>query len=208
MRWLLVVTLAIASDASAEFVVLDPPIVRTCRAANTWDRVAACLAKHGPVKLLRQLKAVRLVAVTTPGSTVDATLLIYIQREGEWRIGGQMRSLDYRLLGFEQLTIGHHVGYRLDVGQVSPFTLVVDGVSPVQALLRTKQSVFCSGDSYECTPAITACEVLVRGNVVAAFHGALTIEDVAVRVSGDRGKAGDHCAAPPKVYLGWSQPHS
>ena len=208
MRWLVLglMLVAAARDADAK-LVMDPPMVRKCPGAKAWDGVAACLARHGLAQVLRQVAGARLVRFVETGSRQESGLFLYVERKGAWQIGGHWPAYgDYQLLGFEPLTIGGHKGYRIDIGQIQPFAFVVDDVSPVLAVLRMRHTLFCSGDDYTCPDAVSACEVLVRGNARFAFRGVLAIEGTSVSVTGDRSKAGEQCSVQPRVYLGWSQP--
>jgi len=186
-------------------------MVRKCPKAKTWDLVMACLAKHSNPKLNREVKGAKLVTLYEKAGTskpVDNGVLLYIERDGHWQIGGRFETYggEYTVLGLSQLTVGKRTGYRLDLGQASPFTLMVDGVSQIQALLRIRRSLFCSGDSYVCPEATTSCEVTVDGLAWHVFRGTLTIqEDSIAMVDGDRERAGPQCATSQKVYLGWAK---
>jgi hypothetical protein len=209
MRWLAVLlVLVVASEASAR-VVMRPPVERLCSRGKTWPEVSACLAKHGAVKLIRSITGARLVSVTEMQDRKlgHEAMYLYIQSNAEWKLGANLNRGfgDFDILALERLVIGKHSGFRIDVGQAWRSTVLLDKVYPVAATYRLKRSLFCGGDGFGCPSITTACEVLVHGKAMFAFRGAMTIEDGAVLVSGDRSKAGQ-CAPPEKMALGWTQP--
>ena len=214
MRWLVACALVVVAGhaALAKRVILEPPLVRACPGGTTWPTVAACLAKQGTAVVVRQTTTARLVRVVQlrDGKPYNRTLLYYVIRKGAWKLGGHWRSYgaDFDILGFAPLTVGKHVGHRIDVGQTMAFTAVVDDISPVPALLRTQHALLCGGDYYTCADVTTRCEVLVHGRAVSAFHGVLSIRDNNLaQVSGDRSRVGRNCvAADRRTYLGWLQP--
>jgi hypothetical protein len=185
-------------------------MVRKCPKGKTWNVVMSCLAKHSTPKVTREVKGAKLVTLlqkTGTGQMADNGVLLYVARAGGWQIGGRFETYggEYMVLDLVPITVGKRNGYRLDLGQASPFTLMVDNVSPVQALLRVRRSMFCSGDSYACPEATTACEVTVNGLAWFAFRGTVAIREGTAIVDGDRDRAGPHCSASQKVYLGWAQ---
>jgi hypothetical protein len=209
VRWLigLVVLMGMFAEARAELVVSDPPMVRRCPRAKTWDLVVKCLSKFGTVKVTRQFPRAKLATLYQKQGTqdVDIGLVFYVERNGEWQIGGRFETYgqEYRLLGIEPVTIGKKAGYRLEVGQTSAFTLMIDNVTPVPAQMRMKRILFCNGDSYACPEVIGQCEISVQGKTWFLFRGTLEYEDNVVNVRGDRTRGGVHCNIPPKIYLGW-----
>jgi len=183
-------------------------MVRKCPRAKTWNLVMSCLAQHATPKLSREVKGAKLVTLWSKGGTgpmTDNGVLLYIERNGQWQIGGRFETYggEYAVLGLSTVTIGKRTGYRLDIGQATPVTVMVDAISPVQGTQRMRRSMFCSGDSYACPEAITSCDVSVNGNAWYVFRGTLGFEDNAVNVIGDRGRAGQQCNVGQKVYLGW-----
>lgn len=211
MRWLVLCVLLAGHTALAKRVVMDPPLVRACPGGKAWPAIAACVAKQGTVRVVRQTPTARLVRIeqVRDGKPYETTLALYVIRKGEWKLGGMWRSYatEFDVLGFEQVTVGKHTGHRIDLGQTQTFIAVVDDISPVPALLRMKHSLFCGGDYYGCTDVTTLCEVLVRGQARFVFRGSLSIkDDNMVVVSGDRTKVGPSCATSERAYLGWQQP--
>lgn len=211
VRWLILsIVLAGSGLAEAErLVISDPPTVRACPRGKTWGAVMGCLSKQGTVKVVKEVRGGKLVRLTQPAGRgyTNGTVVLYVERKGEWQIGGLHQSYgEFEILGIEPLTVGKHAGFRIDVGQVSPYNYSVDNISPVSAQLRTRQSLFCGGDSYSCAAAVTSCEVSVGGRGWFVFRGTIAIADNAVLVKGDRSRAGTQCAVSEKVYLGWTQP--
>lgn len=199
-----------ATDAR-RLVVRDPPLVRKCPGGKTWNQVMSCLAKHTTPRLRREVKGAKLVTLmqkTGSNAPVDNGVLLYIERDGAWKIGGRFETYggEYTVLGLSPITVGKRTGYRLDLGQASPFTLMVDGVSPIAALLRTRRTLLCNGDSYACPEVTTACEVTVDGLAWHAFRGTLSFQEGGIAVvEGDRERAGPNCPTNQKVHLGWAQ---
>ncbi len=212
MRWLIVLAIVVsASTASARrLVISDPPMVRKCPRAKTWPLVMQCLAKHATPKVSREVKGAKLVTLmqkSSGGKLIDHGVLLYVERNGQWQIGGRFETYggEYAVLGFAPLTIGKRTGYRLDIGQVTQTTVMIDAISPVQATQRLHRVMFCSGDSYACPEAQTSCDVSVNGNAWFVFRGNLAFEDNNIAtVTGDRERAGGYCGGNPKVYLGWA----
>lgn len=212
VRWLVILGLVLtARTADARrLVISDPPMVRKCPKGKTWQAVMSCLAQHSTPKVAQSLRGAKLVTLfqkNGKGQLVDHGVLLYVERGGGWQIGGRFETYggEYAVLQLAPIKIGKRTGFRLDIGLVSPFTLMVDNISPVPAQLRTRRSMFCSGDSYACPEAVTTCEVTVDGQAWHVFHGALSFADNAVVVDGDRSRAGAHCQVSAKVYLGWTQ---
>ena len=145
MRWLIVLAIVVlavvsASTASARrLVISDPPMVRKCPRAKTWPLVMSCLAKHSTPKLTREVKGAKLVTLwqkSSDGKLIDHGVLLYVERNGGWQIGGRFETYggEYAVLGFAPLTIGKRTGYRLDIGQVTQTTVMVpdpgEAISP------------------------------------------------------------------------------
>jgi hypothetical protein len=204
-RLVVALAMVIAHEASAR-VILDPPLVRRCPTGKSWGEIAACLSKGATVKVLEQRAGAKLVRLALKQSYgVESGLLLYVERRGLWRVGGYMSSYrtDFQLLGFEQIKVGKHKGYRIDIGQVADTRLVIDDISPVPAIVRTRRSLYCSGNQYRCSEVTTLCEVLVHGNTRFLFRGKVSIEDATVHVKGDTARAGPHCQVAPAVALDW-----
>jgi hypothetical protein len=212
VRWLICLgILFAASGADARrLVIQDPPMVRKCPRAKTWNLVMSCLAQHYTPKLAREVKGAKLVTLlqkTGNGTLIDSGVLLYVERNGVWQVGGRYETYngEYAILGLSPVTIGKRTGFRLDLGQVVTTTIMVDAVSPVAATLRLRRSMFCNGDSYGCPEVTTSCDVSVDGKAWYVFRGTLGFEENIVTVTGDRERAGPNCNVNPKIYLGWSQ---
>jgi hypothetical protein len=212
VRWLIcLVVLAHAPGASAELVVNDPPTVRRCPRAKTWDLLTACLAKHGKATVTKQVRGAKLVTLTQKQGTreVDTGVLLYVERRGEWQIGGRFETYgngEYQVLGLEPVTVGKKKGFRLDVRQASAFNLVVDGLTSIPAQMFTRRNLFCNGDSYHCADAISQCDVSIDGQTWYSFRGVLEYEENVVNIKGDRSRAGPYCGVQPKIYLAGRSP--
>jgi len=184
-------------------------MVRKCPKFKTWGQVMTCLGKHYTPKVTRDVKGAKLVTLMTKPEpripAIDNGVLLYVERNGNWQIGGRFETYggEYAVLGLAPLTIGKRTGYRLDIGQVTPVTVMVDSISPVTATQRIRRVLFCGGDSYACPEVTTSCDVSVEGSAWYLFRGTLGFEDNVVTVTGDRDRAGIYCNINPKIYLGW-----
>jgi hypothetical protein len=203
MRWMVFCCgLLLCGEASAVKLTVKPTIAQKCRSARTWGGLTSCFARHGSAKVVRTHKGARLVRWTDNTGGADM-MLLYVERKEGWQLGGQARpyNRNVQLLAFEPVTVGTRTGYRIEIGRAEPLALVIDGISTVAAELRTKQSLFCSGDGPFCANATSSCEVLVRGKARFAFRGTLAIEGDTVHVRGDRSKAGEHCQFADTVLM-------
>jgi hypothetical protein len=209
MRWLLalIVVMTVVDTADARrLVISEPPMVRRCPKFRAWNQVMTCLNQHYTAKLTKEVKGAKLVTLFTKNTpAVDSGVLLYIERGGNWQLGGRYETYggEYSVLGLAPVTIGKRSGYRLDLGQVTPVSLMVDATASVMATQRLHRAMFCTGDSYHCPEATVACDVLVEGNAWHVFRGTLSYEENIVNVAGDRDHAGPYCNVSPKTYLGW-----
>lgn len=209
MRWLLalIVLVSVAETADARrLVISEPPMVRRCPKFRGWNQVMTCLNQHYNAKLTKEVKGAKLVTLFTKNTpAVDSGVLLYIERAGSWQLGGRFETYggEYSVLGLAPITIGRRTGYRLDIGQVTPVTMMVDAITPVTATQRLHRAMFCSGDSYQCPEATVACDVSVDGNAWHVFRGTLSFEENLVNIAGDRDHTGLYCNVSPKIYLGW-----
>ena len=207
MRSLLVLALLGGTAAAERLVIREPPIQHKCPKGKTWDAVTKCIAKHATVKVVKTLPNAKLVHVGQHGSTRasrDGGFYLYVQRGAQWQLGGVYQTWSpHDVLGFQKHTVGMHTGYRIDVGQSTPTAVMIDDVTHSTAELRSSFSVFCSGLTHHCVTAMRACELYVRNQPRFVFRGTFEIDAQSVNIKGDRTRAGAHCNAPPKVYLGW-----
>jgi hypothetical protein len=210
MRWLalclLLLLLAVAAHAEA-FVIVEPPVVRTCRTHKTWEQMSTCLEQHGTLKTLRSGKGLRLVHIVKIENTdrVDMGVYLVLERAGAWHIGGMYSggSTSFELLAFEPLTIGKHTGHRMELGVTMTSTISPDdGATTIPALWRLRRTLYCAGTSYGCPDATLSCEVLVRGKAVFTFRGRAELDHNSIWIRGDRSKAGP-CAPADRVFHGW-----
>ncbi len=209
MRWLLalIVLLSVAETADARrLVISEPPMVRRCPKFRAWNQVMTCLNQHYNAKLAKELKGAKLVTLFTKNTpSVDSGVLLYVERAGQWQLGGRFETYggEYTVLGLTTITIGRRSGYRLDIGQVTPVSVMVDALAAVMGTHRIHRAMFCSGDSYACPEATVSCDVTVEGNAWHVFRGTLSFEENIVNIAGDREHTGPYCNINPKVYLGW-----
>lgn len=205
----MLLVLIASADARAKIVIMDPPVVRNCPRAATWDGIDKCLHKQGTPTVMKSFPTARLVHLEqVQGSNrYDGGVLLYIQRGNQWQLAGlyENRGGDYDLIGIEPLTVGKHSGFRIDFGQTYRSAIQPDGVTNVPAVFTTRLTMFCGGDSWRCTEVVTSCDVIVRGGALYSFRGKVDIEDNIIHVRGDRSHVGSFCAAPEQEGLGWSQ---
>jgi len=211
VRWLvLIVLLASTSTAFARFVVEEERgMFYACPKGKTWKHVETCLKKHGRIAVVKQIAGAKLVRFEQLEDTkwVEAGVFLYAEHLGEWKAAGAYfgRGIEYELLDFKAITIGKHTGYRIDIGQATPLSVQLDGLTTQVATRRAYQTMFCSPLSHYCAQAIQSCEVLVRGHAYWTFRGAMKINGNEVTVAGDRRIAGPFCVQAEKMFLGWPQ---
>ena len=185
------------TGAFAEMIVImDPPMVRACPRAPTWQGITQCLVKHGSTPyVVREAPHAKLVQIDQADSNPrDAGVLLYIEEPKQWVLAGlYMQGTTYEVLAFEPITIKQHTGYRIDIGFSNPTVASVDGLSSIQALQRGRLSMFCSGVSWSCSEVVTSCEILVHGNAWWSFHGNVTVGDSKLTVTGDPSVTGQGC---------------
>ncbi len=207
MRWLVVLLVLVAADASARRIVIsEPPIVHACRSGKTWALVESCLVALGKVRMERTLPRAKLVRIVQNADQVedDAGVYLYLQRaDGSWSIGGMFQGAPYVIMELAPITIENHAGYRIDVGRILRTTTSLDGVTSIPVILSLKRVLFCSGDTYGCPDATTKCDVITHGKTLFTFRGTLAFEKGLVRVVGDRSKGGSACVPTERVFLGW-----
>jgi len=210
VRWLALLIVLLAGEASARKIVIsEPPIVRACPGGASWSAVETCLGKQGTmsiVKTLPKAKLVRLLQSDGSNKKYDAGVYLYVeQAKGAWRMGGMYDGSPYTVIDLLPLTIGKHDGYRLDIGQFQRSSISIDGVTSVAVILSTRRTLFCAGDRYGCADATASCDVLIEGRTWFTFRGTFVFEKGQVRVVGDRKYAGPACAAEERVYIGWPE---
>ena len=205
MRSLLVLALLGGTAAAERLVIMEPPIVHKCPKGKTWDAVTKCIAKHATVKVVKTLPNAKLVHAVQPSTgRRDGGLYLYVERGGQWHLGGVHQTWSpHEVLGFQKQTVGSHTGYRIDLGQSMPTALMIDDVTHSAAVLRSSFSLFCSGLTDHCVTAMRACELYVRNRPRFVFRGTFEIDAQSINIKGDRTRAGAHCNPQPKVYLGW-----
>jgi len=204
----------VAGVARADRVVrMDPPVVRACRSLPSWDKVETCLTAHGTPKVIRTLPHARLIRLLAKGTGDDLELgsnglYLYVDKGKAWQLGGTYfnETPDSEVLGASEVTVNHHVGYRIDIGQIARFPVSVDGVTSQPAVMTVRLSVLCSGDTWQCVQATTACDVLVHGKAQWTFRGVLTIADNQAKVTGDAHNVGTMCPGEQQLFLGWADP--
>jgi hypothetical protein len=207
---LALVVMSATATARAKIVVMDPPLVRACPTGATWEYIDKCLHKQGKPTILRSFPTARLVQLQqiSGGVPSDAGVFLYMQRGNQWRLSGlyENRGAEYEVLAMNEITVGKHAGFRIDIGQLFRSAVQPDGFTSVPALFAMKQSMFCGGDSWRCTEVTTACDVYVHGAATYSFRGSVTIGENQVKITGDRDHLGPFCSAPETEFLGWTQP--
>jgi hypothetical protein len=209
-----------AGRASAEFVIMEPPVVDHCPHGKTWPDVLACVTKLGAPTVLQSTAHERLVRVVQKiqgnvGDAVAATyydlgVYLYVERGKQWQIAGMFEMPgDYELLSFDHVTIDGHRGYRFDIGRSMVLDVELDDTSRARSMLAQRIAVYCAGDSYRCTDITTACDVIVHGKTYWTFRGSIVVEPKQLRVVGDRRRSGapgtSMCTQAAEVSLGWPQ---
>jgi hypothetical protein len=197
MKWLVaLVIVGLASTASAR-VVMTPAIPRTCRTAESWEKVTKCLERFGTPKVEGEVAGAKLVGISSPKFNVPG-LYLYRSVGKHWVIAGMFETSGaYDVFKLTKPTIAKHTGYRFDIGTVEQSATEMGG----KAVVQQKISVFCSGESYFCTAVTTSCDYLVDGRAHESFRGKLKLEGDLAKVAGDRSRSGAMCVAPDEMQL-------
>lgn len=187
----------VAGSASARRVVHMPTLSEVCPSNAEWDKLDACIRRHGTMKLLRDEPQLKIVDVT------DASRFggIYIYSfKTKWDMRGQMRLWqEHDVLDIERVAYGGHKGIRFDVGLATALPFSVDGETSQPGMLRQQMTLVCFDDRSGCLQVITNCEMLVRGKALYMFRGKLTYADKQLQVTGDRSRTGSYCLQPEIV---------
>jgi hypothetical protein len=185
---------------------MEPEVVRTCPRAASWERIEKCLTRLGKATVLRTLPHARVVELTTGPNGAGGGHYLYVERDHQWRLGGlhENNESSTELLAADEVTVSHHHGFRLEIGEIRRTFVSLDEVSAVPGILTMIEVLYCSGDQWRCTPVVRACDMLVRGAAVWSFRGKITTGDNQVEVVGDRSRLSPSCAAVETQALGWS----
>lgn len=200
----LAIVCALAGIASADMEMRPPP-VHGCRHGASWNDVDKCLGKLGKHQVLRDLGTAKIMQLQL-GET-QTEILVYVAKGTKWQLGGvhEQAGDSFELLAANEIVIGKHTGYRIDLGEVTHMGGSPDGVQHGSAVFMVRHVLLCSGESWSCTDIVVACDVFLRGAALWSFRGAMTIADNQVTVAGSRTNAGPFCAVAEREYLGWPQ---
>lgn len=209
MRWLAIAILLVARSANA-IVIMEPPLVRSCRDNISWATLEKCMAQHGfHMQVVKRVGEARLVRVDQPTGTVgqreELGFALYVERKGSVHLGGlfETGTAGWEALALETVTIHAYTGYRFDLGFIGPSQVTIDGETTLPAMMQAKRSVFCSGESWACAETIISCDVRMNGATYFTYRGTLLIDEQArVRNVGARTVAGT-CEPPHEIFLGW-----
>ena len=138
-RWIVLIALVVSSTAMArKVVIMDPPMVRACPSAPSWEGIDKCLRKHGTPTIIRSLPTAHLVQLQQKSgdTSYDGGVFLYVQQGKEWKLAGIVsnRGTEYDILGFVTVKVGTHVGYRVDVGSVYRMAVQPDGFTTALAM--------------------------------------------------------------------------
>src|SRR5690348_1249056 len=113
MKRALVLLVLLAASADARRVVHIPTLSELCPGNGEWDKVAQCIRRQSPFKVLRETDDLKLVRIEQGGRLNG----IYLYRHTkQWSLRGSLRLDDEAdMIGFERITLGARTGYRLDV---------------------------------------------------------------------------------------------
>jgi hypothetical protein len=198
-RWLVFALLLVtAGTASSRRVVRMPTLPEVCPSNAEWDKLDACIRRHGSAKVLRDEPHLKIIDLDDRASRFGG---IYIYSfKNKWDMRGQMRLWqEHDVLGIEHVTFGAHKGIRFDVGLSTPLPFSIDGETTQQGLLRQRQTMVCFDDSWGCLQVTTSCEMLLRGKAYYSFRGTLSYANKQLQVIGDRSRAGNYCTSPEIV---------
>ncbi|MDB4954213.1 MAG: hypothetical protein JWO36_1782 [Myxococcales bacterium] len=195
---------AATSPAQAKVMVRAPTIADTCAQLKPWKEISKCLARFGEVKMLRTTQSVRVLSVRQPLDDVESGNMgtyLYVARGTNWMLGG-MSGEAGELVGFTEITIGSHRGYRLDFAILERTSVTLDDQTITAGILLTRSSMYCAGENPACSLALTSCDELVRGKAYRTFRGTVRISNDQLAIVGDRTRA-DSCAPAETVALSW-----
>jgi hypothetical protein len=185
-----------ADHADARRVVHMPTIAELCPGNAEWQKVAECLKRQSPFKLVRDEARVKVVDI--PGTSRFAGIYVYGHGK-QWQLRGELRVYEeHELLRFERVTLGNHAGYRLDAGIAVATSYSLDGETSIPAVLRQTQTLVCFEDA-GCSQVMTSCDLLVHGKALYSFRGKLAYMKKQLQVVGDRKNAGGYCQQPELV---------
>jgi hypothetical protein len=197
---MLVCLLVIAATASARVVRL-PPVVEYCGGELTSDEVLACTRKLGEAKVERTLPHARLVRV--PGRDTSPSspgYYVFVENHGHWHLAG-IHEGDGELFGFDLAKLGTRTAYHFDLGVSEHIEISLDGVTPSRGLYVRREQVYCSGEGWRCSTAMTSCDLLVGGKAVETFRGKVEWKANQLHIAGDRSRAGNECDQAESVYF-------
>jgi len=199
-RWLVFTFLLVsAGTASPRRVVHMPTLPEVCPANAEWDKLDACIRRHGTMKVLRDEPTLKIIDLDDRMSRFGG---IYVYTfNNKWGMRGEMRLWqEHDVLGIEHVTYGKHKGVRFDVGLSTPLPFSTDdGETSLQGVLRQQQTLVCFDERWGCVQVTTSCEMLVRGKAYYAFRGTLKYADKQLQVVGDRSRTGNYCIQPEVV---------
>ena len=204
MRWLaLALVLLFASDAYAKRVVRMPTLRELCPGTEDWGKTAACLARQGTHKLLRDEPTAKLVDFELAGGSRLTGVYLYVLKGKRWMVQGELRMYEpHELVDFSRVTYGKHAAYRIDLGVTQPSAFILDdGESTIPATMRFKRTLVCPLAQSYCVVAMTSCDLMVRGKAYHSFRGALVYQAGALKVVGDRRNTGIYCQQNEVVTL-------
>ena len=193
MKRLVVIALlaAMTGTAAGRRVVHIPSIGELCPANADWDKLATCVKRHAPFKLLRDGASLKLLHID--GGRRNFGGYYVFTYDKQWRLHGHVPTYSAGdLLQFERVTFGSRAGYRVDLGTTTMSAITVDDETSIPALYRHRITALCFGGGY-CTQVITECDVMVHGRAYFTFRGKLVHENKQLKVIGDRSRAGAYC---------------
>jgi hypothetical protein len=190
-------------EIAAARVVMRPSIAASCPGTNSWETTRKCIARFGKVTDIRTRRDMHLVRVE-PRSGVWGVggMYLYALNKGNWTIGGMELGDKFRDIDIQRFTVHKHALWRIDYNFVGTDEISTDGQSSRMARLRSKHSLFCSGQSAMCASIMTSCDVFVGGKTLWTFRGTLEFgEDGSVNVRGDRSHAGELCVQAETDFI-------
>jgi len=185
--------------------IMEPSIPSACPGGRSWDKVHACLKRHGIVRVWKKDAKVRLVQVAADANKSRGFRIpgvyLYTQVGAQWRLGGMLLGDDYRLVQFGKVRGIRTEMFRIDV-TTSHTDVINIGQQMRRAHVRQTIAVFCNGREPLCSSTLTSCDVYVEGKSYFMFRGKLdVVDDRVANVTGDRTKTGDHCISEPQLFL-------
>lgn len=204
---LAIVAAAGARTPAAARMIMGPMVSRACPSAPSWPKVTACLARLAKVEVVGSMAGAKIVKLTSEewGGDVPG-VYVYVQARNGWVLGGMYQAEHVAAVsGFVSAKAGRFTGYRFQA-KIAMVDDILVSAQLRHGYVRKTLTVFCSGQTRSCTPAMTSCDVYIEGRSYWTFRGTLELKDREVVIHGDRTNAEGDCAQEETLLLPFVEP--